>query len=312
MNILVWAEQVDGQLRKSALHAVAAGASLGSVTVLLLGSGAQEAARAAAGLQGVAKVRYAAAEAQHLTAESLSELLAAAARATEATHLFAAASPLAKSTLPRVCARLDVMQLSEVVRIESPDTFVRPLYAGSALATVRSSDPIKVATIRISAFAAAAPAGDAPDASAIASLDLPMAESPTRLIAQHAKNTEDVDLADARVVVSGGRGMGSAEQYKVLEPLAAKLGAALGASRAAVDAGYAPPERQVGQTGRIVAPELYLAFGISGAVQHLAGMKDSRKIIAVNKDPEAPIFQVADYGLVADLFEVIPVLESSL
>jgi electron transfer flavoprotein alpha subunit len=311
MSVLVWAEQVDGKLRKSAAHAVSAGASLGEVTVLVLGSGAQEAAQAAAGLQGVARVLYAAADAQQLTAEALAQLLADAANAVESTHLFAAASPAAKGVLPRVCARLDVMQLSEVVRIESADTFVRPIYAGSALATVRSSDRIKVVTVRVSAFAAAAakPAGDSP---AAAPLELAAAESPTRLVARNAKNTTDVDLADARVVVSGGRGMGSAEQYKVLEPLATRLGAALGASRAAVDAGYAPPERQVGQTGRIVAPEFYLAFGISGAVQHLAGMKDSGKIIAVNKDPEAPIFQVADVGLVADLFEVIPVLERSL
>jgi electron transfer flavoprotein alpha subunit len=241
--------------------------------------------------------------------EALAPLLAEAVRWTSATHLVAAASPLTRSTLPRVCALLDVMQLSEVVRIESPDTFVRPLYAGSALATVKSSDPVKIVTVRISAFPAAP---QSQDAAPIESIDLAFGSATTKRLATHVKDTGDVDLADARVVVSGGRGMGSAAQYELLQPLASKLGAALGASRAAVDAGYASPERQVGQTGRIVAPDLYLAFGISGAVQHLAGMKDSRKIIAVNKDPEAPIFQVADYGLVADLFEVLPTLERSL
>lgn len=311
MNVLVWAEQADGRLRKSALHAVSAGAALGPVTVLLLGSGADRAAPEAASIRGVAKVRHAASAADQLTAESLAGLVVQAVRATEATHVIAAATPLAKVTLPRACAQLDVMQLSEVVRIESPSTFVRPLYAGSALATVESSDPVKVATVRISAFAPA-PVESGAGAEVIEALELDVPASPTRLLARNAKSAVDVDLADARVVVSGGRGMSSAEQFKVLEPLASKLGAALGASRAAVDAGYAPPERQVGQTGRIVAPEIYLAFGISGAVQHLAGMKDSRKIIAVNKDPEAPIFQVADIGLVADLFEVVPVLERSL
>lgn len=311
MKVLVWAEHTqEGELRKSAAHAVAAAAKLGPVTVLLCGTGAAQAAGAAAALEGVDRVLHTADSLENAGVEVLADLLAKSVEQTQASHLVAAASPLSKSTLPRACAQLDVMQLSEVIRIESSDTFVRPIYAGSAQATVRSSDRVKVLTVRVSAFAAAKRRADG--AAPVEALSLSPTQSPTQLKARHPRKTQDVDLADARVVVSGGRGLGSADKFKLLEPLAGRLGAAVGASRAAVDAGYAPPERQVGQTGRIVAPELYLAFGISGAVQHLAGMKDSRCIVAVNKDPEAPIFQMADVGLVADLFEVLPALEKSL
>lgn len=313
MNSLVWVEQADGSLHTSALHAIGAAAPQGPVTVLVTGIGAAQAAQAIARLGGVAKVLTAAESTDRPDAEALAPLLRDVIRSSGASHLLAAGTTLSRAVLPRVCALLDVMQLSEVVRIVSDDTFVRPLYAGSALATVQSADAIKVLTIRVNAFAAASedvgrPADSVPIESAGAALG---ATTTTRLTSTR-RSTSDVDLAEARVVISGGRGMGSAAQYELLKPLATKLGAALGASRAAVDAGFAAPERQVGQTGRIVAPELYLAFGISGAVQHLAGMKDSRKIVAVNKDPEAPIFQMADIGLVADLFEVLPVLEKSL
>lgn len=310
MTILVWAEHAAGQLRKSALSAVTAASSLGAVTLVLAGAGARQAAQQAATVEGVQGVVCLDESAQSLVAEQLAELLAHTVHKTAATHLFAAATPLAKSTLPRVAALLGVMQLSEIVQVVDTDTFARPLYAGSALGTFRSKDLVKVVSVRISAFAAAGTRSG--PAAEITSVDHATAPTGTQLLSRDARQTTDVDLSSARVVVSGGRGMGSAGQYALLEPLAGKLGAALGASRAAVDAGYAPPERQVGQTGRIVAPEVYLAFGISGAVQHLAGMKDSRTIVAINKDPEAPIFQVADIGLVADLFEVLPVLERSL
>lgn len=308
MTVLVWAEHTQGVLRKSAGHAVAAAAPLGPVTVLLVGAGAAAAGAAAACLQGVARVLCVGEQVIDPPPESLAPMLADQVRALAASHLVAAATPLSRATLPRLCAQLDVMQLSEVVAIEGPDTFVRPIYAGSALATLKSTDALKVLTVRVSAFPAAGVQPPAAAAVADAVAPPPVAER----LAHHPRATTETDLADARVVVSGGRGMGSAAQYDLLRPLARTLNAALGASRAAVDAGYAPPERQVGQTGRIVAPEVYIAFGISGAVQHLAGMKDSRTIVAVNKDPEAPIFQVADIGLVADLFEVLPVLEQAL
>lgn len=311
MTILVWAEHSAGQLRKSALHAITAASALGPVTLLLVGDGARQAAEQATRTQGVGSILCLNESlAQPLIAEQLADLLAHAVHRTEATHLFSAATPLAKGVLPRLAALLGVMQLSEIVRIDAPDTFARPLYAGSALGTFRSRDSVKVVSVRISAFAAANLKDG--QTSPIVSMEAAVALTATRLVSQDVKSTSDVDLSGARIVVSGGRGMGSAKQYALLEPLANKMGAALGASRAAVDAGYAPPERQVGQTGRIVAPDLYLAFGISGAVQHLAGMKDSKTIVAVNKDPEAPIFQVADIGLVADLFDVLPVLESRL
>ncbi len=310
MSIIVWAEHEAGALRQSALHAVTAGALLGPVTLVLLGEGAEAVASEAAAVQGVAKVVCVqSANLSSGAAENEACCLIGLVSSLGATHLFAAASPRAKAVLPRVAALLDVMQLSEVVRIDSADTFVRPIYAGSALATLRSTDRVKVVTLRVTAFAAAARgSGQA----AVETMQIDAGPVLSRRVSSASLASGDVDLAGARVVISGGRGMGSAAQFKQLDAVAAKLGAAIGASRAAVDAGYAAPERQVGQTGKIIAPELYIAVGISGAVQHLAGMKDSRVIVAINKDLEAPIFQVADYGVVADLFEVLPALEKAL
>ena len=309
MTVLVLGEYEGGALRKSALHAVAAAQRLGPVTLVLLGE-AGDALREAAALQGVDEVlNLLAPELAEPMAENAATALVGVVRSKGATHLLASATPFCKGVLPRVAALLDVMQLSDVVRIDSPETFVRPVYAGSALVTLRSSDPVKVVTLRVSAFPAAA-AGD--EQARIVSLQVDAGCPLSRLVSREPVRNDDVELADARVVISGGRGLGSAQQFALLEPAARKLGAAIGASRAAVDAGYAAPERQVGQTGKIIAPELYIAVGISGAVQHLAGMKDSRVIVAINKDPEAPIFQVADYGIVGDLFEVLPGLEKAL
>jgi len=223
--------------------------------------------------------------------------------------VLAPATPAGKNMLPRVAALLDVAQISEIVAIESPDTFVRPIYAGNALATVKSADAIKLITVRTTAFDAAAEGNAAPIEAVAAAADL----SVTALVSREIVKSARPELGAAKIIVSGGRGLGSGDAYhQLLEPLADKLGAALGASRAAVDAGYVPNDYQVGQTGKIVAPQLYIAVGISGAIQHLAGMKDSKVIVAINKDPEAPIFQVADYGLVGDLFQVVPELTSIL
>ncbi|MGD9944596.1 MAG: electron transfer flavoprotein subunit alpha/FixB family protein [Burkholderiaceae bacterium] len=310
MTIVVWAEHTSAALRKSALSAITAGRRLGGVTVLLLGQELEAAAAEAAQIDGVSEVLCApSTEPVAAAHERIAHALAQAVRQTAATHLFAAASPLTRSVLPRTCALLDVMQISEVVRVDAADTFARMMYAGSALVTVRSSDPVKVATVRVTAFPAA---GRGSNAAPRRDIDVDFGSPLSELVSRNESRQGRVELADARVVLSGGRGMGSAGSFALLESLAARLQAAVGASRAAVDAGYAPSEQQVGQTGRIVAPELYIAVGISGAVQHLAGMKDSRVIVAINKDPEAPIFQVADYGIVGDLFEVLPQLEKAL
>lgn len=310
MSILVWAEHENGALRTSALSAIAAATRLGDVSVVLLGRDTSAAAASVATVRGVKEVVCASAS-QPLdeSPDQLAQALVQLVRRMDATHLFAAATPLARGVLPRASAELDVMQISEVVRIDAPDTFARLVYAGSALVTVRSSDAVKVATVRVTSF----PASEETAAAApVSQLELDVGQPLCECIAREEKQRDQVELAGARIVVSGGRGMGSAEQFSILEPLASRLGAAVGASRAAVDAGYARPDQQVGQTGKIVAPELYIAVGISGAVQHLAGMKDSRVIVAINKDPEAPIFQVADYGIVGDLFDVIPALEKAL
>lgn len=309
MAILVIAEHDNAQLKGATLNTVAAAAAIGGdVHVLVAGSQAAEVAAQAAKVAGVSKVLLA--DAPQLAdglAENLSEQVLAVAGGY--SHILFPATASGKNVAPRVAARLDVAQVSDIIAVESADTFQRPIYAGNAIATVQSADPVKVLTVRTTAFdAAPADGGSAAVETVAAVADSGLSQFVNREVAA----SERPELTAATVVVSGGRGLGSAENFKLLEPLADKLGAALGASRAAVDAGYAPNDWQVGQTGKIVAPQLYVAVGISGAIQHLAGMKDSKVIVAINKDEEAPIFQVADYGLVADLFDVLPELEKAL
>jgi electron transfer flavoprotein alpha subunit len=310
MNCLVIAEHDNNRLRPATLNAVtAAGKIGGTITLLVAGAGAAAAAQAASQVAGVTKVQHA--DAPHY-ADQAAENLAALVAANVAgySHVLAAATTFGKNLLPRVAALLDVAQLSDVIAIEAPDTFVRPIYAGNAIATVRSADPIKVITVRGTGFdAAAAEGGAAAIETLAAGPDLGLSTLRGRELTKSARP----ELTAARIIVSGGRGLGSGENFtKLLEPLADKLGAALGASRAAVDAGYVPNDYQVGQTGKIVAPELYIAIGISGAIQHLAGMKDSKVIVAINKDAEAPIYQIADYWLTGDLFTLIPELINEL
>ncbi len=309
MTILVIAEHDHHSLKAPTLNTVAAAGRIGGeIHVLVAGANCAGAAQQAAGLQGVARVKVA--DAAHYaaqTAENLAALVVAIAAGY--THILAPASPFGKNILPRVAAQLDVGQISEISGIESADTFVRPIYAGNALATVKSADPVKVITVRATAFDAVAGGGSAQVESIACAADTAQAT----LTGRELTKSERPELGAAKIIVAGGRGMGSGENYhKLLEPLADKLGAALGASRAAVDAGFVPNDYQIGQTGKIVAPQLYIAVGISGAIQHLAGMKDSKVIVAINKDPDAPIFQVADYGLVGDLFEVVPQLEAAV
>ena len=309
MTILVIAEHDHASLKAATLNTVAAAARIGGdIHVLVAGSNCASAAQAAAQLQGVALVKVADA-AQYLsqTAENLTALVIA--NAGGYSHILAPATTFGKNLLPRVAALLDVAQISEITGVESADTFVRPIYAGNALATVQSADKIKVITVRTTAFDAADGGNTAPVEAIAAAADT----NQTQLTHRELTKSARPELGAAKIIVSGGRGLGSGENYhKLLEPLADKLNAALGASRAAVDAGFVPNDYQVGQTGKIVAPQLYIAVGISGAIQHLAGMKESKVIVAINKDPDAPIFQVADYGLVGDLFELIPQLEVAL
>jgi electron transfer flavoprotein alpha subunit len=311
MAVLVIAEHDNAQLKGSTLNTVTAAAQCGGdVHLLVAGHNARAVAETAAGIAGVSKVLLA--DAPQL-ADGLAENVAAQVLALAAgySHILAPATAYGKNILPRVAARLDVAQVSEITRVLAPDTFERPIYAGNAIATVQSGDPVKVITVRGTGFDAAqagAPGAAAPIEEAAA---VPDAGSSVFVSRELAKSDRP-ELAAARVIVSGGRGMGSGEAFKVLEPLADKLGAAMGASRAAVDAGFVPNDWQVGQTGKVVAPQLYIAVGISGAIQHLAGMKDSKTIVAINKDPEAPIFQVADYGIVGDLFEIVPALNAAL
>jgi electron transfer flavoprotein alpha subunit len=309
MTTLVIAEHDNAQLKAATLNTIAAAQKIGGdVHVLVAGSGAQAVADQAAQAAGVAKVLLADGPA---LAEGLAENVAqqVLAVADGYSHILFPATAAGKNVAPRVAARLDVAQLSDIISVESADTFTRPIYAGNAIATVQSSDTVKVITVRTTAFdGVAAQGGSAAVESVAAAADSGLSSFVGREVAK----SDRPELAGAAVVVSGGRGLGSAENFKILHPLADKLGAALGASRAAVDAGYAPNDWQVGQTGKIVAPQLYVAVGISGAIQHLAGMKDSKVIVAINKDAEAPIFGVADYGLVADLFTAVPELVNAL
>ncbi len=313
MAILVIAEHDNATLKAATLNTLTAAKKIGGeIHVLVAGSGCGPAAQAAAQLEGVAKVRVADGAPY---AEQLPENIAALiiTHAAGYTHILAPASTFGKNFLPRVAAQLDVAQISDIVAVESADTFVRPIYAGNALATVQSADSVKVITVRGTAFEAAGVNANAGGSAAVEPIDLGSDPGISKLIGRELTKSARPELGAARIIVSGGRGLGSGENYhKVLEPLADKLNAALGASRAAVDAGFVPNDYQVGQTGKIVAPDLYIAVGISGAIQHLAGMKDSKVIVAINKDPEAPIFQVADYGLVADLFQAVPELVAEL
>jgi electron transfer flavoprotein alpha subunit len=313
MVALVIAEHDNGSLKGATHHTVTAAAQCGGeVHVLVAGSNCGAAAEAAAQIAGVSKVLVA--DAPYFAdglAENVAEQILAVARSSSSSysHILAPATAYGKNILPRVAARLDVAQISEITKVDSPDTFERPIYAGNAIATVQSTDAVKVITVRGTGFdAAAAIGGSAAVETIAAAADF----GKSSFVGRELAKSDRPELTAAKIIVSGGRGMGSGDNFKLLEPLADKLGAAMGASRAAVDAGYVPNDWQVGQTGKIVAPSLYIAVGISGAIQHLAGMKDSKTIVAINKDPEAPIFSVADYGLVGDLFEVIPQLVQEL
>jgi electron transfer flavoprotein alpha subunit len=309
MALLVLAEHDNKSVKKATLNAVAAAQKIGGdIHVLVAGQNCDGAAQAAAKVGGVAKVLKADDAAYaHQLAENTAKLIVSLA--PNYSHVMAAATVNGKNIMPRAAALLDVQQISEISAVESPDTFVRPTYAGNALATVQSADKIKVITVRATAFDIAPAEGGSAAVENVASQG---DTGQSKFLGQEVQKTERPELTSARIVVSGGRGMQSGDNFKLLEAVADKLGAAVGASRAAVDAGYVPNDYQVGQTGKIVAPELYIAVGISGAIQHLAGMKDSKVIVAINKDEDAPIFQVADYGLVADLFQAVPELTQAL
>ncbi len=303
MAVLVLAEHDNKALKSATLHAVTAAAKIDAdVAILVAGQGCRAVAEAAAKVAGVKKVLLAEAPAlEHALAEPLAALIVSLA--PNYSHILAPATTVGKNVMPRAAALLDVAQLSDIAGVESPDTFVRPIYAGNAMATVQSKDAKKIITVRQTAFDAAAASGGS---AAIESVGAAADPGLSSYVGSELTKSERPELTAARIVVSGGRGMQSGDNFKLLEAVADKLGAAVGASRAAVDAGFVPNDYQVGQTGKVVAPELYVAVGISGAIQHLAGMKDSKVIVAINKDEEAPIFQVADYGLVADLFKAVP------
>lgn len=309
MTTLVIAEHDNQQLKPATLNAVAAAQKIGGdIHILVVGGGAQDVAAQAAKVAGVASVLLA--DAEHLKdflAENVAEQVLAVAGGY--SHIVFPATASGKNVAPRVAAKLDVAQISDITAVDSADTFERPIYAGNAVAIVQSSDEKKVITVRVTAFDGVAAEGGSAE---VKTLQAVADSGLSSFVGREVAKNDRPELTAATVVVSGGRGMGSAENFKLLEPLADKLGAALGASRAAVDAGFAPNDWQVGQTGKIVAPQLYVAIGISGAIQHLAGMKDSKVIVAINKDPEAPIFGVADYGLVADLFTAVPELEKAI
>lgn len=309
MSILVVAEHDNKELNPATLKTITAAKAMGDdVHVLVAGEGCEGVAQEASKVDGVAKVLCADNAAYgHFLAENLSALVTA--KAEGYTHIVAPATTTGKNFMPRVAALLDVTQVSDIISVESDDTFKRPIYAGNAIATVRSSESVKVITVRATAFDAAAAEGGS---ASVESISDEFASDKVSFVSESLAESERPDLTAAQVVISGGRGMQNGDNFKLLEGIADKLGAAIGASRAAVDAGFVPNDMQVGQTGKIVAPELYIAVGISGAIQHLAGMKDSKVIVAINKDEEAPIFQVADYGLVGDLFEVLPELEKAI
>jgi electron transfer flavoprotein alpha subunit len=308
MAILVVAAHDGKAVRSNVANAVTAAGQMGSeVHVLVAGSGAAEAAKSAGAIAGVAKVLQAddAAYANWL-AEDIAPLVVKLA--PNYSHIVMAADSVGKNVAPRVAALLDVGQVSEAIQVVSPDTFVRPIYAGNAMATVQSADKIKVVTIRPTNFKAAAGGGSAP----VETIGGEGTKGLSSYVGAELSKSERPELTSAKIVISGGRGLASGENFKMLEKLADAMGAGLGASRAAVDAGYVPNDYQVGQTGKVVAPDLYIAIGISGAIQHLAGMKDSKTIVAINKDEEAPIFQVADYGIVGDLFQIVPELTAAV
>jgi electron transfer flavoprotein alpha subunit len=308
MASLVLLEHDESGIKQPSRSAVAAAAELGEAHGLVVGQGTQAAAEAASRLPGLSKVLVAnAPEYEHILAEPLAALLVALAPSY--SHLFAAATAVGKNVMPRVAALLDSQPISDIAGVVDADTFVRPIYAGNALATVKSSDAKKVVTVRAASFDPVATEGGNATIEKAPSAEAPHLSS---FVSAELSKSERPELTAARVVISGGRGMQSGENFKLLDPIADKLGAAIGASRAAVDSGFVPNDYQVGQTGKIVAPDLYVAVGISGAIQHLAGMKDSKVIVAINKDEEAPIFQVADYGLVADLFTALPELAAEL
>ncbi len=306
--ILVIAEHNNQSLSIATAHAVSAAQQIGAdIHVLVAGHGCDAVAKQASGISGVAKVLVSdAAYYAWPLAENIAPLIASIAK--NYSHVLAAATTTAKDILPRAAALCDMSQVSEIIQVISPDTFLRPVYAGNALETVASSDSIKFITVRQTAFSAAAQGGSA----AIETLAATADSGLSQFVDLQESKSERPELTSARIVVSGGRGLGSAENFKLLEALADKLGAGIGASRAAVDAGYVPNDYQVGQTGKVVAPDLYIAIGISGAIQHLAGMKDSKVIVAINKDENAPIFEIADYGLVADWQTALPELEKLL
>ncbi len=309
MSVLVVAEHNNSELNGMTLSAISAASQLGDadVHVLVAGSDCAAVAQEVAAAAGVSKVLHADdASLANAIAENMSALVCRLA--DDYSHVLAVATASGKNWMPRVAAKLDVQQISDISAIVSADTFERPIYAGNAVATVQSSDATKLITVRSTSFEALEGAGSA----SVESVAAETAFGGTQFVSEEIGQSDRPDLVSAKIVVSGGRGMGSEENFKILDPLAEKLGAAIGASRAAVDAGYAPNELQVGQTGKVVAPDVYIAFGISGAIQHLAGMKESKVIVAVNTDEDAPIFQVASYGLVADLFDVIPALEAAL
>ncbi|MGJ0392885.1 MAG: electron transfer flavoprotein subunit alpha/FixB family protein [Methylocystis sp.] len=309
MAILLLAETANGALAPATAKALTAASQIGGpIHILVVGSGLKGAAEQAAKLAGVEKALYADdASLDHVLAEPVTALILSLAPSYDA--IIAPSTSATKNVLPRVAALLDVAQVSDIIKVVAPDTFERPIYAGNAVQTVRAKDAKKVITVRTTAFAAAPEGGSAPVETIAAAANPGVSSFKSEELAK----SERPELTSARIIISGGRALGSAENFqKVLDPVATKLNAAIGASRAAVDAGYAPNDLQVGQTGKAVAPELYVAVGISGAIQHLAGMKDSKIIVAINKDEEAPIFQVADYGLVADLFQAIPELDAEL